>query len=342
MKWKTTLLLLAATVGVGAYVSLYELKQPTEQQRQRRSQYILNLKPETVTQIVLNLPQVKTTLTRQEALWVLGPDHLRADGNRINQLLIQAWPLSAERNLSSSKQLLEPKTFGLDPALGSVAFTADGSTTTLLIGEPTPVGSSRYVKLTSRPDIFIISARFFSALDKPVEFFRDHALGRINPQLCQDIELKSGGIAWHAAKEKDVWQVKTPYSDKADPVEIAGVLTELGQMGISKFIQDAPDAAQLSLYGLDHPKTTLTVQMGEPPVTTVFSFGKPLPDNGGLIFARRSDEQPVYAVSAEAVKRLLKEAAALRSKPEQLTQPPLADKPGSPEHPLDDGGVNQN
>ncbi len=63
-RWKTLLLLLVATVGVGAYISLYEIRQPSREALERLSKQILSIPAESVTQLVLDLPQVKATLVR--------------------------------------------------------------------------------------------------------------------------------------------------------------------------------------------------------------------------------------------------------------------------------------
>lgn len=327
MKWKTTLFLLAATIGLGAYVSLYELKQPTEEERQRQSHFILDLNTGSVTQIALDLPQAKTTLTRQESLWKLGPNYVRADSNVISQILTQVSPLTAERALTpSSKEPLELKAFGLDPALGSISFTLNNSTTTLMIGEATPVGNSRYVKLPARPDIFIVSAGFFASLDKPLDSFRDHALARISAQLCKDIELKSAGSSWHAVNENDSWLIKEPYSDKADPAEINGLIAQLSRLNARKFIRDASAPEELAQWGLGPAKATLSVQAGQPLAATTLLFGNPLPDDASLVYAKRGDEEPIVAVSADEVKAILKGASQIRSKQCFTFSPDKAEK----------------
>ena len=69
MKWKTTLALLVLTVGVGAYVSLYELKQPLPEERQRLAARILHVLPDEVTSLAVELPHAKVTLNKDGETW---------------------------------------------------------------------------------------------------------------------------------------------------------------------------------------------------------------------------------------------------------------------------------
>jgi hypothetical protein len=56
MPWKTTLALLVATFGVGAYITLYEIKQPPPEERQALARQVLDLAPEAVTQVLIERP----------------------------------------------------------------------------------------------------------------------------------------------------------------------------------------------------------------------------------------------------------------------------------------------
>ena len=96
MKWKTTLALLILTVAVGAYVSLYELKQPTAEQRERLAQQVVNIPPKTVTRLRIELPKTTVTVERAKNAWQLTELlHARAEAALINQILAELNPLTA-------------------------------------------------------------------------------------------------------------------------------------------------------------------------------------------------------------------------------------------------------
>ena len=79
MKWKTTAFLLIATVGIGAFISLYEIKQPGTEERAQQSLTLLGLTPESVTQIGIEHAGTSVSLSRDGARWRFGPKRVRAN-----------------------------------------------------------------------------------------------------------------------------------------------------------------------------------------------------------------------------------------------------------------------
>ena len=72
MRWKTTVFLLVATIGVGAYVSLYEIRQPDFEQREQRAKQVAAITTSAVTKIVLDFPLTNAlTLTQGPTGWQL-------------------------------------------------------------------------------------------------------------------------------------------------------------------------------------------------------------------------------------------------------------------------------
>src|SRR3989338_9180072 len=121
MKWKTTLALLLVTVGVGAFISLYEIKQPGTQERERRSRQLLNIPAESVSQIEWRTAAATISLTREGARWRLGPQRVRANEEVIGQLLNETASLTAQRLFPASlDKPLDLKAFGLDPSMAQL------------------------------------------------------------------------------------------------------------------------------------------------------------------------------------------------------------------------------
>ena len=62
MKWKSTVVLLLITVGIGTYVSLYELRHPTSQEQERLTKQVLRVDEDRVTRLVVECPDGKVAL----------------------------------------------------------------------------------------------------------------------------------------------------------------------------------------------------------------------------------------------------------------------------------------
>ena len=316
MKWKTTLLLLTITIGIGTYISRYEIRQPTPEEQARRLQRVLDIPPDTVTHLQLRLPSATLTFARADATWTLAPHGVRADATRIAQLLSQLEPLEAIRVLSgSANKPLELKSYGLDPAVGEITCTARGTPTMLLIGSATPMHKNRYAKLANRPEIFVIDASVFDTANQPVDTFRDPLLLHLTPSSIHGITLTSPTIAWTLTRSDNTWQLTQPLTDLASRAEVDAVLNDLRDLHIKRFVNDTPAIEQLATWGLDHPNAELQLQQEgvTHPLLTLF-FGKSLPEDRTLLYAKRSDEPSLYAVSEADVEALLKDLQQLREK----------------------------
>ena len=316
MRWKSTLVLLAATIGIGAYISLYEIRQPLPEERERRVKRILSIPPETVTQLVFDLPQTKVTLTRAGSMWTLSPNGIRADPELIGQILNHTSSLMAERVLSASPERpLDLKVFGLDPALGWVTLVANGTPTTVLIGGTTPVQDNRYLKISNRPEVFIIPSELFDAVNQPAEAFRDPRLIRVDSWLVDELTMTTPTATCSLLRRDNQWQLTRPFADLADRSEVNALLNRLAGVRIKRFVDDAPQVERTSEWGFDQPTAEITLrQHREPQTTTTLFFGKSLADDPSLVYAKRSDEPPLYAVAAADVDALLKDPHGLRAK----------------------------
>ncbi len=327
MKWKTTLCLLIVTVGVGAYISLYELRQPSPEERQQRANDILTIRPDSVTQLVLDLPQVKVTLTREGTVWKQASNGARADSERIEKILSALSPLVAERTLSPTaphhshlpsnakdRGALDPKLYGLEPALGWIAVTSNAVATTLFIGDTTPVQHFRYLKLANRPDIFVVSPELFTNANVSPESFRDPFLIPANNWLIDGLTLVSTSGVFTLARRENTWHVVHPVADLADHTAVNALLTTVAEMKIKRVVNEKPQVEQLSQWGFDHPRAEVTLRQHDTPTPVTLFFGAPLHEDASQLYAKRSDEPFLYAVASADVDALLNNATSLRSK----------------------------
>src|SRR3989338_7471712 len=241
MRWKTTVVLFIVTFAIGAYVSLYEIKQPSTEGRKQLSRQVLDIQADTISQLVLDMPEAKVTLSRDGAGWKILPGSLRADNELIERIMRELSPLTSQRVLLGSPQApLDPKTFGLDPAVGWMTFVADGSPTTLFIGEKTPVQENRYLKVSNRPEVFVVSSDLFSAANTNPDKFRDPTFIHLNSREARVLDVASQTTVFSLASSEGNWNITKPLSDRADRAEVTSLLNSLSQMRIKRFVDDSP------------------------------------------------------------------------------------------------------
>ncbi len=316
MKWKTTLALIGLTVGIGAYLSLYELKQPSPEDRERLSKRVFNVSDDAITQLIVEFPETMVTLTRTQAAWRLEPIGARADETLVAQLLSELSFLTASRILSpSAERPLDRKAFGLEPPTGRLTFVAEGVSTTLFFGAPTAVGANRYLNVSTREEVFVVPAGLFDVANTPREAFRDPLLVRLNPWMTDEVSVTSATATLTVSRTENRWRLTHPLADAADSTAVNVLLNRVGALRIARFVDDAPQVEGIAEWGFDQPRAALRVAQrnsGQEAVT-IF-FGRPLPDEPSLLYAKRSDELFLYAVAAGDVEALLSDPHGLRAK----------------------------
>ncbi len=220
----------------------------------------------------------------------------------------------AERILTGSpKRPLDPKTFGLEPAVGRLTLVANGTPTVLLFGELTPIHSNRYVKVSDRSEMFVVSSGLYDTANHPLETFRDPFLLHLDTWLVDELRVTSPTATVALKRSNNDWDVTQPFNDRAERSKVNALLRRLEGLRIKRFLNDAPQVEQLSTWGFDHPQVEVRLHEREAPEAITLFFGGPLADEATLLYAKRSDEPPLYAAAAADVESLLKDPQALRA-----------------------------
>ncbi len=331
MKWKTTLALLAATIGIGAYIFFYEQKRPTLEQSQQAAARILSLSQDSVNRIIFEMPQARCILNRQVD-WRFEETAIRADQGLLERMFSALNPLVAQRTLSSAADhSLDSKTFGLQPAVGQITFFSSGRSTTIRFGDPTPIREGRYLQVVGRPEIFAVSSRLFEASNQPAQTFRDPLLIRLKNWLMDELTVSTSNATFTLSKKENKWSLTQPFNDRADASKAEALLSELSKITIQRFPDQlnrpqthqaqgpAPETTEPPMEQplippdpFDNLKATVTFVQRDPERSITVLFGQALSDDPSVVYAKRSDETLLYAVLASSINPLLENPQSLR------------------------------
>lgn len=306
MKFRTTLILLTATVGLGAYISLYELRQPAPERRERVSRRILHIDSDTVQEIRLTRPDGALRLTRSNGAWKLTPGGWRAEPRAIRQTLLQTQSLIAKRLLHESEEdPLDLAAFGLTEPDWELTLVTDSGVETLRFGEATPIGKGRYAQLNGGPDVVVLSKELFEWLSQPKEAFRDTRLLRFDRFTLTGIMLETPETTIKLKLEEEQWRLLEPIEGLADWGTVNALVDRLAKLEIERFLENDSEEKHLLKNVQDNPVLKVSVTSGRdsPKVTTV-SFGEPLSDDAENILTTRDQEPMLYAISADAIEPL--------------------------------------
>lgn len=330
MRGASTLVLLAITVGVGAYVSLYELRQPTPEERRQHAHEIVDVSPSRVSAIQIAAPQLTATFAKVDGRWRLTePVDARADEAAVLRLLYFFHPLNAQRTLDNpAGQPLPLADYGLQPPKATVTLTSPDSSVTVRLGHPTPVGGSYYAQRDGRTEVSLVRGFVFDALNKPVEEYRARAVLDLDTTALRRLSVVSdqqrytlerlGGEATadeSATTPLDQWRIIEPFDEPADGQAVSRLLGALMGLRIEQFVADHPTDEQHQQWGVASgaQHIDLTLAGSEAPVE--LHIGGAVSSQAEWRYARVSTEPGVYAIAADLLAPLWKDPSTLKAAP---------------------------
>jgi uncharacterized protein DUF4340 len=105
----------------------------------------------------------------------------------------------------------------------------------------------------------------------------------------------AAGDATTLKKEGGAWQVVQPITAKADESEVSGITSALGQIEVSRVIEENP--TNLNDYGLSNPRIEINFKGAADKDYRKLLVGDKSP-TGGDLFAKRNDEKKVFLIPA--------------------------------------------
>jgi hypothetical protein len=107
--------------------------------------------------------------------------------------------------------------------------------------------------------------------------------------------LSAAGDATTLKKEGGAWQVTQPITAKADESEVSGITSALGQMEVSRVVDENPTS--LNDYGLSNPRIQIEFKGAGDKGPRKLLVGDKSP-TGSDLFAKRNDEKQVFLIPA--------------------------------------------
>jgi hypothetical protein len=128
----------------------------------------------------------------------------------------------------------------------------------------------------------------------------------------EEIKVTSAaGDATTLKKEGAAWQITQPIAAKAEESEVAGILTALGQVEVTRVVDENPTS--LNDYGLSNPRIEVVFKgTGDKDYRKLF-IGDKTP-TGSDLFAKRNDEKKVFVIPATQETSLNRTTFDLREK----------------------------
>ena len=236
---------------------------------------------------------------------MLRPMQTRADGRRILESLQALQSLRIEQFVADGAPAdLEP--FGLQRAALDLGFQSGTNPVALLhFGKsPTNAPAQFFARREGFNSIVTVPAESLTNWSKSFSHFRNRHLLAWPAELGEiEVRGREGFVLQRVSSNS--WQVASQ-KFPVDAARAEDFLTTLKEMEIIEFVKDAITDPDLRTYGLTSPvyqvilKSTAQAGVTNPPLVQL-SFGTNVADK---VFARRADEDSVYAVKLADFLRL--------------------------------------
>ena len=306
---RSTLVLLALAGALGAYIWFVEMKRDPSDAEPKGERVFSGLEAEQITALTVTASNGDvTTLEKQGVGWMLKtPIAVKGDASEISGVTSNLASLDLTRVIDEAPASLEP--FGLDTPRLSLAYTAGGTTRTLLLGGKTATGSDTYAKLADATRVFTVPSWLEQSLDRTTFQLRDKAVVSMDREAVDHLAIIGAPGTIEIKKDGEDWRLVQPVQARADTAEVNSLLTRLGSGQMQGVVAEQP--ATLDVYGLQPARTTVTATGGGKTLAQVF-VGSPSGETA--VHMRDASRALVFTIDKSLADDLQRSADAYRAK----------------------------
>ena len=331
MKLRNTLIFALILLLLGAYVYVVEVRQAGEKEKaEEEAKRVVSVDWDAVDTIRLENEHGKVELRRdvkaggegeadaggdeEEASWrITAPIEADADQATVRSLVTTLKDLKRDQVVAEAPD--DPARFGLDAPPFTVSVgraIGEEYTVALHVGDKSPVGSNSYIQVKGEPAVLLASADLEVPLDKKLFDLREKRVVAFQRTDLQRLRVTSEKGAVGLEKKGTTWRLTEPIEARAAEVEVNPMITALTSLRIESFREEMTD--DLARYGLDAPRMTVDLTLGDDRAVKQVLLGKAVEGNPGRIFAKRAEKPQVYVVDAKVYEDLDRDAETLRDR----------------------------
>lgn len=313
MKFRSTILLLAVALGIGAYIWFVEKSQPSTDEREEKGKLVFSVKTDDIDRIELVRDRDPVVLSRAaDGAWNLEqPLHYKADKGQVLSILRRLEGLKRERVIPAAetdeKRIEE---FGLHAPRITARFRASGRETGIALGADTPLGDTAYARVEGAADVHLVAKGLYTALDKEVKDLRDRTVIEFDQADLTKVVVTRGGKSVELDRDGEGWRIVSPITGAADPDKVRALLRKVRTLRAREFVDDDPK--DLGRYGLAAPEADIALTGKDGASAGTIIFGAE--GEKGVRYVRTVGRDAVLTVGGEVMKDVVSDAEALRDR----------------------------
>ncbi len=307
MKFRTTLILMAAFVALLTFVLLFESRSKGKKEAEDK---LIDLSSDDVQKISLKKEDETIVFKKDDKgdWFIVEPLEAKADTYEVNRLAQDFSSLKIDR-------VVEPE--GGDPAKYEIPkkelslWVKDKEQPVkLLIGMENPLDKSLFAKKEDDSRIVLLASYLKSALDKTIFDFRQKDIFKFETQDVKSIRLRAEEIAWEAQKKEEDWFFLKPVSALARKSRIEDVLRALSGLRAKEFVSEQKQEADIEKHGLKDSEYTVILYFPSENKEITFNLHK----DGDKVYATTSLSPKIIEAESLALTDIEKKVEDLREK----------------------------
>ncbi len=284
MKWRNSLVYLVVFVLVAGYYAYFEVVRKKEKEAvERQAKKLFQFQVDQVQELeILARDKKKLTLKKDDQWRIVEPVKAGVDDGALQDLLRSLARVEFDKDITASPGVLKP--YGLEDPPLKLRWRAGEQWMELLVGEKNPVGGGHYAKASDKPNVVLVPAGIWSALNKNLNELRMKELFsfltkdvRVLEIIRQEgpsvrLEYQEDGAAWKSSEHPELAIKKS---------KVENILEQLGWLRAKSFLEN--ETVNLKKHGLEPPAITVKVRLKDGKTTEA-------------AFSRTNKEQKTVAV----------------------------------------------
>jgi len=245
MTWRKLALYLIFLLVMVAFYFYQHAKLERIRESREKAKLIYTVDTEEIKKVKLKNEYGTFTLKKQKDKWQLTkPITDWAEDWTVSELLDTITKIKADQKISPLPQDISP--YGLDRPRIEVSLYTKAKTFFLQLGSDTPDGAHVYALTGDKQAIYLLGSSLVWTLNKKLEDLRDKRIFDFDPARVIKVAIKRENINIILKKEKNLWELKSPFTAKADKDEVEDLLYRLQTERIKSF-QEVKFTPELSV-----------------------------------------------------------------------------------------------
>ena len=300
---RSTLVLLVVAVGLGAYVYFIEADRPPGGTPEPQDT-AFSFESDDITRLAVTAGNgERTVLEKTDNRWQLVEPFAGAvDVTEVVALTSSLTSLEIQRVVAEPEETPDLTAFGLtEPRIAVAVTTTTDTAVRLLIGDETPTGGDLYATIAGSNRVFLISGYLDGTFNRTTFDLRNKTILDFTRDQVDRLEIAGANQTIRLRQENNRWSLVGPIEANADLGVTNGLVGQLstGQMAAIE-TENAQSTDELALYGLDAPRLTVTVGLGDS--TATLQIGDAT--STGTVYARDTARDLVFTVNESLVAEL--------------------------------------